>query len=278
VQIYKSEINKLIKYIMTLDTLKMAIVSDNLAAIQKIVSKGSVDLNGVDEKGYSILSYAIVSRSEEVIRFLVESGADINITQNNGLSIIGIAVLRSGDHIVKLLLDLGADPNTPMTDGYNALHIAAISGTCIQLLVNANTNINAESENGLTPLYIALIKENIYSIISLIEEGADLITDVHENSGYREYLNTLYSQNVRIVKSLIRDGEPSDEDLRLYPALHCFLLIKTAEQEKKLKQKALAEIETLRECIEEMKLAPPSEGGEYFREARRSFMDSVLNR
>ena len=263
---------------MTLETLKRAIVSDNLAAIREIVSEDLVDLNDVDEKGYSLLSYAVIRQSEEIIRFLVDSGAEINRIQENAISTIGIAVLRSGEPIVKLLLDLGANPNLQMVDGYNALHAAAISGTCIQLLVNVNTDINAESDNGLTPLYIALIKENIYSIISLIEAGADLVAEVHENSGYREYLNNLYKTNVRIVKSLVSDGAVAAEDLQLYPALHCYLLIKVVENERNLKQEALAEVAKLQNCIEEMKLAPPTQGGEYFRAAQRSFMDSALNR
>ncbi len=82
--------------------------------------------------------------------------------------------------IVKLLIENGADPNCLDCWKNTPLHYAAASRHLViaQMLIDSQNfnpeNINAQNEDGETPLHVAIRKNRLDMVKLLIEKGADL--------------------------------------------------------------------------------------------------------
>lgn len=76
---------------------------------------------------------------------------------------------------LKLGLQQGGKPNITDEQGYPALQLAALSGSlpCIQVLLDAGADIDAENEHCQTAVQICTQENRIHSAIYLLDQGAD---------------------------------------------------------------------------------------------------------
>ncbi|XP_065918988.1 ankyrin repeat domain-containing protein 29-like [Dysidea avara] len=80
------------------------------------------------------------------------------------------------EYEVKRLLKEGADSYTCDEDGFNALHYATSAGhlICCRLILSNDNDINAQSNNGCTALYVAAQSGYTKTVNELISKGAQL--------------------------------------------------------------------------------------------------------
>lgn len=78
------------------------------------------DVNAVDSTGTPALLYAVFNGDEEMVSFLIDSGADVNV-QDEYDTAIGAAVYYDEFETALLLMDSGADPTVKGKDGLSAM-------------------------------------------------------------------------------------------------------------------------------------------------------------
>ncbi|MBQ7594773.1 MAG: ankyrin repeat domain-containing protein [Synergistaceae bacterium] len=153
------------------------------------------DINALDDDGYSLLSYAVMSNNPENVKKILELGADVNIKLGVKFNVLGYVALlfavneqvnkRVNDvnhEIVSILIQAGADMSDAMLIG-----IRAGSLEFVDLLFQNGADINGKFAEEQTPFAIAIlgmkseVKPDV--IKYLVEHGANLneIFDLGDN-------------------------------------------------------------------------------------------------
>lgn len=164
-----------------------AILDQDLVSVEELSKNKSVDLNTVNEEGYTLLHLAIVqsemiSNLDPIVKTLIDVGADVNkkkeYPSENKWTSLHEAVFRYmvtgiGRKIIEeLLQNEKIDVNARDTHGRTVLHIAvfpewmgrlapAFGGNIDvikQLLAHKDINVNIMDENGNTPLDLISVR------------------------------------------------------------------------------------------------------------------------
>lgn len=80
------------------------------------------------ENGQTVLNYASVSGSTEILKYLLYSGANVNIQDYNGNTPLHNAILREDDKIIKLLVENNSNLDIFNIDGYTPLMLSIVNG------------------------------------------------------------------------------------------------------------------------------------------------------
>lgn len=154
------------------DDFFSAIKTDDASAIDKLLRRG-FDPNTPDAKGVPGLLLAVREPSPKVIKVLLKS-PKINAEVRNAKdeSALMFAAINGQLDIATALIEAGADVNKP---GWAPLHYAATKGhvAMIELLLENDAYIDAESPNQSTPLMMAAMYGTAESVKVLLEAGAD---------------------------------------------------------------------------------------------------------
>lgn len=154
------------------DDFFSAIKRDDAQAIDALLRRG-FDPNTLDPKGLNGLYLALRDQSLKAAGALVawpKTNVEIRTAQDE--SPLMMASLKGDLDLVRKLIDRGADVNKP---GWTPLHYAATNGhlEIMQLLLDENAYIDAESPNGTTPLMMAAHYGSSAAVKLLVEAGAD---------------------------------------------------------------------------------------------------------
>ena len=84
--------------------LNVAISKGDLAKVQQLVEIG-VDVNKKDERGTTPLMYAILFKQPQIVDFLIRNGADFRAEDKNGLSISDYAEQSKSEEIIKKIIN-----------------------------------------------------------------------------------------------------------------------------------------------------------------------------
>lgn len=136
------------------EQLSIAINRDDAGAVSRLVRSGS-DPNGVDDKGRTMLGFALLNESFNAAEaLLAATNIDINKLNPNGETALMIAALRGRLDWVQRLVAKGAKINH---DGWSALHYAATGPNpqVVDWLIGKGAHIEGRSPNGTTPLMMA---------------------------------------------------------------------------------------------------------------------------
>lgn len=107
--------------------------------------------------------------------FLSDKRHPIPIDQRNtkGWTALKLASRKGLERCVETLLKHGADPNIPDNENYLPLHNAIGNHPIVKLLVSYPHNINAQTQNGQSPLHIGVESGNVECVLTLLEHEAD---------------------------------------------------------------------------------------------------------
>ena len=139
----------------------------------------NVDLQ--DENGNTALHHTLYGSdvSCEILSCLTGSGADVNGVNKVKHTPLMIAAKRGHLNALTLLIKHGAhDVDLQDSDGYTALHYAVYSSdvSCeiLSCLIGIGADVNARTNNGVTPLMIAAEEGHINGVTSLVKCGANV--------------------------------------------------------------------------------------------------------
>ena len=156
--------------------LMFAAVEGNLFAALALVDRGA-NVNAADNDGYTPLHYATTPDITELLR---AAGANPNARTADGKTPLMIAAANGNRIVVEgLLVELdgfaSADFNLADDDGWTALHFAALSygswRSVSLALILSRANLNAFTENGLTPIQVAAWTGNSDLVLMLCSNG-----------------------------------------------------------------------------------------------------------
>lgn len=153
--------------------LQQIVNKSDIKGLEKIVKKGA-DF----EKTYCLHS-AVNSGNEVVVNFLLDSGIPADSKDNLNSTPLIKACSRSGNKaVVKILLEHGANVNAK-NDIFTTPLIAALripnNDAVVKLLLDYGADINKPlTDDGKTPLILAVEANNLNTTMLLVNNGADI--------------------------------------------------------------------------------------------------------
>lgn len=133
-----------------------------------------------DEGGYTPLAMSIIGNNPAAAIEIIAAGADINYPSRSGRKPLYVAVEKGLTDVVRALLGHGSvDVNEPVTSESSAarpLHVAVLHGQShlIPILIGLGADVNIADEDRLcTPLLMAIILQDVWSVRLLLKANAD---------------------------------------------------------------------------------------------------------
>ena len=149
------------------------------SSILSLTPNELIDINFTLPEGDFALEMAVTHQHIMVVRLLIEHGCNIDQQDASGLTALMMACHEPHTEIVKILLMHG-HASTRLADatGLTALHYAARFGHIgqIQLLLKHGAPLEARTNMGETPLFLAATNKRYDIARLLLEAGADPYT------------------------------------------------------------------------------------------------------
>ena len=135
----------------------------------------TTDINIQDERGRSLLHYAVGCQQKEVLGFLLERGISINLQDNRGEIPLSIAVQFNDQTLFEPLIHLHDQDDFTKEQGAALLQTAVLNENLffVQKLIEKGVPFDDLNDRGSTPLEIALREGSTEIADYLISIGAD---------------------------------------------------------------------------------------------------------
>ncbi|MBV1861302.1 MAG: ankyrin repeat domain-containing protein [Nannocystaceae bacterium] len=161
-----------------------AIANEDLEAVQEILRENANSANArMADPDQTPLIAAAWKANLAILTALLGAGADPNATNQNGQTALIVAAKSGADPLLLRLIEQGAGVNG-RSHGDTVLHTAV--QTCerdvVQALLGAGADVNAERNDGATPLLMAAHAKRTDNAAVLIASGAEV-------TGARQALN-----------------------------------------------------------------------------------------
>ena len=124
----------------------------NVQSLYQILIKNPKLINEKDNKGETLLSYAIERDRNDIFDLILTSPIlDLNFQNKEGNSYLHIAIQFEREKMIKSLIEKGINLNIQNNDGNTPLHIAHFIGNkkIINLLNDNNIDFTIKNNNGL---------------------------------------------------------------------------------------------------------------------------------
>ena len=149
-----------------------AVENDQLSVAKELLAAG-ITPNQMVRQGDPALVRAIRLGYSNMVRLLLDQpGLDVNMSSSYGENALMLAAFSGNMDLTKELLNKGA--SVSKTIGWSALHYAATNGhdEIVKLLIEKGANVNARTNMGVTPLYMAARGKHRKAVMTLLRAGA----------------------------------------------------------------------------------------------------------
>jgi len=179
-----------------------AIQRGDIAQIERHIKWGT-DLNQVNPDGSMPLHIAAKAGRGVIVKLLLKHGADINALDKQKRTPLYNAVMSGRTQVAEMLIKRGAtfDINQLLEEVVSN-HVA--DRDVFEFLMHHGADINHTTENGDTPLHIAV--KNDYRVITklLVNNGADI--NAKDAAGHTPLWHAIGRHNKDISAMLKRNG------------------------------------------------------------------------
>jgi len=165
------------------------------------------DPNVTDKYGNTALHSAAFTNSSKLLGMLLTEGVDINAKNSRGKSALHIIINRGHATILEHLLRVGAQVNEEDNEGKTPLMGAIEAGRheMISMLIKYDADINyrptEKRAKNLTPLILAIRKNDIHAVRILIDSGVDV--NRTSPTGFTPIMIALMEANSEIIALLL---------------------------------------------------------------------------
>jgi len=152
--------------------------TDMLAVALAIQDIEDLNKAQISNNYHTLLTYAVYMENECVVSFLLQKGASINARSQWGRSPLHFACTLD---MAKLLINLGADVNAEDDDGETPIVPIMYSEcndkpTWLRYMIENGANVNHVDNVGYTPLHRAIDAQDVVSVKILLDAEADVNT------------------------------------------------------------------------------------------------------
>lgn len=209
----------------------------------RVLLNSGAQIDAATDLGYTPLMAAIDAGHEDVIDFLLKSGANVNpevIARMDGVEGLGAssplysATRKENLAVIKKLLKRGADINRPSGNGWTPLKSAAQQGSLdiVKVLLEAGADPNIADGTNYTPLMNAVSGGHIDIVKLLLKfhadpnvQSGDVPDDPECEPGRTALMDAALGGFVVILRELIRSGaNPNLVNGKGMTALHSAML------------------------------------------------------
>ena len=194
--------------------LMVACQNGQKGIVDVYLKKGGIDINGVDDGGFTALHYACNKGAREIVKMLLDYDADVTKANNKGATPLHYAVRTGNKDIIKMLLDKGADINATDNDGASVIIYAILAGKneTAKYLKEAGADMMLADNDGRTAIDHAGARGMsglINDVIEVVKQTSDSYgnTALHQAcyNGHSETVNTLL-KNPNIEIDAVNDA------------------------------------------------------------------------
>lgn len=184
-------------------------------AVQLLLEQEGINIDAQDYDGMTPLMKTVALKSDHILRMLLEHNADVALTDDCGRNALSYAVEYGWDTGVRLLLQHGADPEVEVRDGIAEYGTSALAWALLhrqevisRLLLDVKDDINAQDEDGDTPLLYA-IGGQLDTMVRLIlgREGINVNLAAHDG---QTPIDVAFWKVNETILSLLLDREELD--------------------------------------------------------------------
>lgn len=193
-----------------------------LSACKSLLGSGAM-IDAANDVGYTPLMAALEGGHEDVIDFLLKSGANadpavvarMHVESLGGKSPLYVATRKENIAVVKKLLKRGVDVNRQAPNGWTPLKSAAQQGNLdiVKVLLDAGADPNIADDTNYTPLMNAVSGEHEDIVKLLLKFHADPNVQSGDNPedddwepGRTALMDAAVSGNVSIARELLKQG------------------------------------------------------------------------
>lgn len=143
-----------------------SIYSNNISALKKYLENGDVNIK--NERGMSLLHYAIVFNNNDIFNLLLENYVDVNIQDNRGDTPVHYCVVNNKIGFLKSLIRHNADINMKNFDGQSPLFKACSLGreTIVYLLLESSNFNLYERDSKDETVFMALVRSRNLDLLN----------------------------------------------------------------------------------------------------------------
>ncbi|WP_019867545.1 ankyrin repeat domain-containing protein [Methylovulum miyakonense] len=134
--------------------------------------QAGMDIEILDDQGWTPLMRASFNSSEEAATLLIEMGANVLVHDVNGYTPMHWSAQNGYSRMLRILKSKGADPDTHSFTGITPLMQAAVNGhaDAVQQLINMNALVDGATTTRLTALHKAVANRH-YEVVKILVEN-----------------------------------------------------------------------------------------------------------
>ncbi len=181
------------------------------------------DFNRANSLGETPLTLALTNKNESLMQRLISAGADINVADRNGLTPLWFALEANNIGLVEGLIKKGANSGTTRNGLTPVLFALSQNNSgLLKKLVSLGADVNADGQNGDTPLMYALKMGRMSDFDFLLGQPGININKANKY-GFTLLDNAFKTASSTFIKSLMAKGAkfgPAQERNNITPLMY----------------------------------------------------------
>ncbi|XP_063799074.1 E3 ubiquitin-protein ligase MIB2 isoform X2 [Pseudophryne corroboree] len=145
--------------------LHYAVTADFRSIIEILTEVPNIDFTVQNQQGFNLLHHSALKGNVLAVRKILERARQlVDSKKEDGFTALHLATLNNHQEVVDILIREGrCDVNLRNNRNQVPLHLAVTHGhiNLVQILVTEGADVNAEDEDGDTPMHIVLVQQHL---------------------------------------------------------------------------------------------------------------------